>query len=356
MRDELQLFVNEQYSPEKTALLKNIFSIFDDFQLSDYDEPFMDLISQFDSSDTTTIVLDFELLARNSLVVILREHGIVVNVDILTETLIEICTGIHEIQYYEDKDSIIRILETEYSDEERIGELLKLVTTLSVDQVLNNIESLDNNIFRLIEQTCANIGSSETDTVEQTKTDKDIVANVKLFKSFVGDKDLIGFKIISKGFRVNMSFDFYFRYLKYMIATINDSESIAMEYLIVLLMAKESHSNPINYFRKISDRMSDDLTFVTKVDISLNKLLSDFEKYKLKVNFQPELGKEDKFISIDVPSDLPTGNYKGIFSGYVAKFNFKDKEYSVKSIKDGIKGTVACVVTKNSNGTFEVKY
>lgn len=357
MRDELQLFVNENFSLEKQFLIKKAFSIFEDYELGDYDTPFMELLSEFDSKDYFETLLEFENLIRNTLLTVLKEHAIILNEECDLETIIEISSGIHEIQYYEDKETILRIIETDYSDEEKLATLLNLVTLLSVDKILINIEQLDNNIFNLIVETCAYSDSVVVDPVEISKAEKAIIKNIKMFRDFTSKSELIGFKIIEKGFTVNLSFDFYYRYLKHMLKDVVDSKAIALEYFLILMMSKESHLNPINYFRKISTNITEDIGLITKIDIELNKLYNDFDKYKLKFIFIDKniIAIDSEYEIVNVPSDLPIGEYKGKISGYNITFNFNNVEYSLRNRIVDTKDPIDCTVIKHSNGLLTVE-
>lgn len=279
MRPDLAIFVNENYSLEKQGLFNKAFSVFEDYSIEDFDTPFIDLISEFDSRDYLDIIDNFESLIRNLLINTIKEQGVTVVEECSLETLTEIAGGLFDIQYYDNKEDILRCIEVESDSEEKLANILTMVTLISVDSLLMNLESVDDNIFNLIVQTCSYSDSDENQAEELTKSDKDIVLKLKQYQAFTNDPDLIAFKIIRKGFRVKLGYDFYNRYLKSMVTDFSDLEKVAKEYFGVLLMAKESYLNPINHFRKISQSINDDITMITKLDIQISKVFNDFDKF-----------------------------------------------------------------------------
>lgn len=279
MRQELSIFINENYSLEKQGLFNKAFSVFEDYSIEDHDVSFLELISEFDSRDYLDIIDNFESLIRNLLIDTCKQQGVILVEDCSLEILLEITAGLFDIQYYENKEDIIKCIEVDSESEEKLSNILNMVTLLSVDNLLLNIESVDSNIFNLILETCSYSDSNETESEELTKSDKDIVFKLKEFREFCKDPELIAFKIIRKGFRVKLSFDFYNRYLKNMVTDFSNLEQVAKEYFAVLIMAKESYLNPINHFRKISSTINEDITLITKLDIQISKIYNDFDKF-----------------------------------------------------------------------------
>lgn len=359
MRPELTIFITENYSLEKQGLFNRAFSVFEDYSLDDYDVPFIELITQFDSRDYLETIDSFESLIKNTLLSVISEQGVELNEDVTLEIIVEVAAGLFDIQYYEDKESIIRTIEVDFDSEEKLANLLVLVTNINLQQLIGSFESVNENIFNLILTTCDSSDSQEADPVENTKSDQEVVSKLRMFREYTKLNDLIAFRILEKGFRIKLSYDFYNRYLKSMITDFKDLDRVAKEYLAVLFMAKESYLNPINHFRKISSSISDDITLITKLDVQITKVFNDFDKYKINyLNIQSNIGIENSgpiFTLKDSIDDIPVGVYSGLATGYEAEFKYNNKKYTVINTKIGVKGRdIPCLVTKVKDGYFTV--
>lgn len=350
MREELSIFVNENYPPAKQELFYKAFEVFDDYDLDQYDLGFIDIISVYDNSDPIEIQLKLESHLMELLKSILIEQSIILNEDVDLNQIIEITAALKLIEDYEDKDSIIRYLESDYTDEEKLCNILSLVSNLTLDDYLLMIDSFDTNILNLIELTAIGYDSSSTEPQEQTDESNLILNNVKLFKNFTNDNELIGFKILRKGFKVGIEFQWYGRYLKKYLLDYTNIEKAALEFFLLLLMGKESYNNPINYFRKISLDYIDSLNEITKLDLALTNVFNNFEKYKSKT-----ITDNKRYYSSINSHEIPVGKYKGIVSGYSGIFEYNNKKYEVTNRDMGIRGTVPAIIEKLSNGLFLVE-
>jgi hypothetical protein len=282
MREELAIFVRENYSPEKQELLKEGFSVFEDLQLQEYDTPFMELITEFNSRDYLDIVADFELLVQNSLVSLIKEHGIELSTEADLTSIVKIIKSIIDIQFYDDKETILRFLETDYDSVEKLSNILSLTNDYTVENYCLAIEEVNDNIFNLLQQLCITGDSDISEPIVADERSKAVIKTLKKLRDFYDSNDFIAFKIIEKGFGVLLSFDIYKNYLKRALLENTNELLIAKEIYAVLVISEESHISPLNYFRKISYELLDDVTLVTKVDTQITKLINDFEIYKGK--------------------------------------------------------------------------
>lgn len=358
MREELAMFVNENYPPVKISLFNRAFEIFDDYEIDDYDTPFMDMLGVFDNSDYCTFISEFESKISNTLLSIIKEHGINLVDDANIDTVVDIAQGILDIQYYEDKDSIARILETDYDDShEKLAELLNLVVPLEIQSTAILIDEMNDSLFNKLEVYISDSTEESSQALGPSDTDKLIIANLKNYRSFINsDEKLIVFRVIEMGFTVGLSFDVYGRYLKRFVQDYSNIRQVAVEYFAALIAAKESHNSPLNYYRKISSEYIDDLELISKIDVELTKVYNEFDKFKTKM-VELSANVKEYYYYGPAATGVPAGKYEGKASGNDVDFRYNGQDYTISSNERGVKGkNIACTVIKHPSGYFTVEF
>ena len=351
MRSEIELFINLGYSQEKIELFKKCFSVFEEFHLEDYDLSMMELISMFDSMDSTQVFLEFEVIVKNTLVSVIAEHGITINTEASLEMVCEIARCLNAIQSYDDKDSIIRTMESDYDNEEKLCQLFRFVSEETVDNFMLSIDVIDQNIFSKLYELYANIENVDY-SEEDSNTVNKIIKQLKQFKTFLNYDEAIGFKLLSKGFFVYGDFNLYLKYCVQKFETMQ-VDYIAKELIVLLFMSKQSYASPLMYFRSISSSIFDDFNKITKVDVELNSIINKFELYKAQQTPTTPVALEN-LTSNTLHEEVPAGDYLGFISGYVVEFIYNDVSYEVKT-EHGVRGkNIPCKVTKTVDGLFKV--
>lgn len=357
MREELAMFVNDNYPPIKQELFNRAFEIFDDYEIEDYDTPFMDMMHVFDNSDYATFISEFESKISNTLLTIIEEHGLRLVDDVSIGDVVEIAKALLDIQSYEDKESIIRTLETEYEDDvEKLAELFSLVSSFDVQRLSTIVDDFNNGIFSTLEKYVNTEDTDVSEAVVVTDIDKAIVSNLRNYRTFVEDDQLIIFKVIEMGFSVGLEFSLYGRYLKRFIQEFDDIEKMAKEYFGVLIASKESHNNPLGYYRRVSSEYIDDLNIISKVDNALAKIYNDFDKFKTQL-VESQTNKKEYYYQGLNSSSVPAGKYPGKATGYTAEFEYDGRVYEIQNKGIGVKGTnIPVTVIKYPSGYYTVDF
>ena len=277
--NEIDIFIRDNYSPEKQHVLLNSFLVIEKYAIEDYSNSFIDILSAFNDNNYEETILNFELLIKNILVDILKEHGFVLSDEASLEEVSIIAEAIIDIQNYDDKESINRFLETDLDDIEKISEILALVSHVSATNIAISINDINPSIFELLKQITTEEAIQDQTDPELTKN---VISEIKQFKNFVSSDELIGFKLLKNDFKVLSNFDFYNRYLKNYVTDFTNIETVSREFYLVFLMSRESYNNPLNFYRKISDSLNLDIQVITRLNIALNNLHNEFQIYKNK--------------------------------------------------------------------------
>lgn len=272
MQQEIEVYIKSTYGPEKVDLLIACFQVLEDYNLEDYEIGFMDLLMEADNKDPYQAQLEFELLVKNNLLNLLYIQGVHLNDEVDLITLKEISASLLLIQNIEDKQSALDIVEADFPTEEKLCELFQLVSIFSVDRFIVAIDSVDEGVFmKLREIFTEEIKESIVDEEQQ-----DIINRLKLLKSYLNMDDAVAFKLIRKSVSVGMKFDFYFNYLKNKLDDM-ETDRAAAELVAMFTMSRDTYKDIIVQFSKRSNLMFLDLDRLSRVNVKLVKICSDFE-------------------------------------------------------------------------------
>jgi hypothetical protein len=283
MRDELQFFVRDNYSTDKQELLESCFETIDLYDLEEYDTPFINLLMEGDQHDRTELISQFEALVRNTLLYLISIQHVTLNADIDLNSLNEITRALFEIQSYEDKTTVIDLINGLFNNEEKLAELLALVSILTVDDLLVQIGYVDDELFN-----CLLDIYEENDLQSNIEENKELLDKLKSFKQFIKYDIAIGFRLIEQGSSYKLPFSFYIDKCKKQLDTMS-VEDAAKEISVLLLITEETFRSPIVEYSVRSHDIFSDIDKITKINVQLVRIFSEYEKYmsNLKLEENP---------------------------------------------------------------------
>jgi len=212
-------YMKVTFSPEMAESFEKSFELFNRFNLEDYILPFDSIYMEVDNFDTTYIQQRFIETMENTIRDLLNNHGIFVSDDATHDTLNAILEAILDIEYYEDIDMVLSIMDSEVSDEEKFSEVLALLSTVEQEEYMNAIERVNPGLIRTI--TTLFNGRKQAAEILQTPESVTIKAKAEWVKrlfsltstEFRDCKLSILFPKLEEGLRFNMEFDFYYNLL-----------------------------------------------------------------------------------------------------------------------------------------------
>lgn len=273
MRSEIEIYVTDNYSLEKCDLLKECFTVFETYDLEDYENSFIDLLMEVGNKDVYQGVLEFELLVKNTLLNLLHVQGIQILDDADLSTIKEIARCILEVQHYEDKESILNTLDADFFGEEKLCELFRFVSDFSVDRFIVAIDSVDEGIFIKLREIYTEEIVEDSDESAETNL---IRQKLRILKQFLNYDEAVGFKLIRKSASIGLSFNNYFFYIKKTIDELS-GEIAAKELMVLLVMSGDTHTAPLVEYSVRSSNIFIDIDKISKVNVILVKLFSEYE-------------------------------------------------------------------------------
>lgn len=283
MQEELRIYLLDNSSPEVYDLMTNAMAILDDLYPVDIHNKYLELIMIQDTNGNELIgdidVLEsILLLTKHYLNKILNEHGIIVNEDIPISKLIILVEAMIDIQDYEDTDTILNIINLEIAQEEKIAEILSLITPIDQSEILLELESVDTTLIdRLKEFICRDIVVAEQEV--DISDDSKYLNEIKSFSSFTQGRDLIAMKLIESGVKPGYLFNVYLNMVSDDIQQL-DPTIIATELLAFCFISLDGFSNPKATVAKHLESIVSDMRLITRIDIKLNEILSKYLIYK----------------------------------------------------------------------------
>ena len=187
-------------------------------------------------------------------------------------TIAEIAKSILYIQHYEDKESILNTLDADFHGEERLCELFRFVSDFSVDRFIVAIDSVNEGIFIKLREIY-------TEEINDQAEDEEIGlirSKLKILKTYLNYDDAVGFKLIRKSASIGLSFNHYLFYIKKKIEEL-DIETAAKELMVLLVMSKDTHVSPLEQYSIRSADIFLDIDKISKVNIVLVKLFSEYQ-------------------------------------------------------------------------------
>lgn len=204
---------------------------------------------------------------------ILGLYTVQLNDSVLFSDKIEICNGLFDLSFYEDKDSVRKICESELTDEEKIAESLALVTSLNVEKILSFISEVDEGLISGIYKNIPEQNDENNFSFGHIKNNIDLFSKYKLI---LGNKEIYADRYFNNPNTIGMPFDIYLSAFisDSEIDNSDDTEAIAQE-LVGLCILSENSSLIIDTIRKSISRITQDLNKTTKIDLAVNKILVD---------------------------------------------------------------------------------
>jgi hypothetical protein len=150
MRAEIALFLSETASIEMQALLQSAFPIFEVAQAADPEERMLELLmadGDVAKGDTLSGIIG---IVSDVMTYFLSEHQIVMDNEAPLEVLIKVADSIMGIQDYADASTIIRICESQSSNEDKFSEMVELVSNVHHTVILQYLDSVSTDLIKAV--------------------------------------------------------------------------------------------------------------------------------------------------------------------------------------------------------------
>ncbi len=241
---EIIEYMKSSFSVEMANTYQKAFGLFSDINLEDFIIPYDEIYATVDDFDSTFIQQQFETRLNADLNKVLNVHGIFIADGATNDFMTELLESITQVEGYMDYNHVLDILNSEITDEEKVANVLDLVSELESEDFMNGIECVNPGIVRKL-----------FDVFGKLKNDHDSVSNnqaviikgkaewVKRLYSattveFKNCKKSILYPQLEEGLKFNLEFGFYFNLLWSAISELSNDD-IAREFVGMCIISSD---------------------------------------------------------------------------------------------------------------------
>ena len=232
-----------------------------------------------DDFDLTYIQQQFHDQLDGMLHSVLNQHGVFIQDNTSFEMMNVILEGISSVESYIDREAILTIISTENTDEEKLADILDLVTIIDSDSILLTLERVNPSIIRRIKEL-----------VEEHKAIADVISNteitqikakaawVKRLYELSGPEvkdcsNSVLYPKLTEGLRLNLSFQFYYDMLWDEISQ-STNAGIARELVGMAIISNDQSERVLEVIREYVGKNFYDLDQIGRInDIAMRQFL-----------------------------------------------------------------------------------
>ena len=284
MQNNFVDFIETNYQEILGNCLKDALVIFDSYNVNDHEFPLQNLMyGSVDNLDPSETLDRFVNTIKNFLFVLGENFGLSFYEEIDIYDLVTVFQTLLEVEYYLDHDQILRAIESDDEPMETLANIFEIVSNLSSSWTFSKILSIEPALLTKIRDThyTKSVAMEEVET-GQTKDEKiqlNQINNLKLYREFTNNDQLVCFKLIRRGHNLNTDFKTNVQYIRNHLEYAEPANLVA-EIVGILYFSADTTTDPIMGFKTHSDYLFDDLKRITQVDSEVSQLVSKFLNYK----------------------------------------------------------------------------
>lgn len=284
--DELRNLVALARADNTVDIFDEAISLFETMGQDNYMKIFEATVSSSPGLTDEQVVLelldDLHLIVNN----IFTVQGISLIDEIVLSDKIKIAKAILSIFDYSDRVAIARILETDLNPEEKIAELISLVSDIPTEEAFTFITDVNPGVIARLSEV---IKDNESETIEIDEDFKKVIQTYILFKQkILNDSHILTDKYLVEGGTIGLPYSVYLEdLLKHKafsdlliemddITKANDNsktDEIAKHLLGIAILSIDSNGN---YAKVIKDNLSSitsNVAHTTKIESSISEQL-----------------------------------------------------------------------------------
>ena len=279
LMDVVHGYIAQTFSEELQVEIQNSFALFDAFEHRQAYVYLPDIVLDIDADNTDLTQLKFLSAIHEQLDVIFKAHQIDLSEDVELSAKNQILSVLFRLQQLEDVVPVLRILESSFSDEEKIAKIVEAYSELDEASVLIAIESIHPST---LEQLQFFLYAQEEKEEKEPEIDpgvlNEIQSNLKDFFAICG-QDNLAFEFIQSGMTVGRPIKLYYPYVKEYLIAEEDVQS-AKNLLSLFLMAQDTYQDPLQIYRTYSESLVLDTEQRMRIETQMGALLNELHHYQ----------------------------------------------------------------------------
>lgn len=207
--------------------------------------------------------------------------GVRLNDNVLLSTKLAIVDGLIEIEAFEDKELLVRILESDYNSSELFSEILENFTPCNSDELLSYVSDISvtftEALRKLIKEDVPIMDASNLLTLHKTKLN-----NYKKYLEVTSIYNVNRFsdEYYNNILTVGLPFEVYLSVYEHSDLTFNSNEQTAIDILGMSILSKDSETEPyMSIIRKNLNKVSSNANDTSNLDTIINKLITEMNNH-----------------------------------------------------------------------------
>lgn len=276
MDDVIALFVETYYNEEQATDINKALDLFDYFEYNQAFPGLMDIVLEHSSTSNENLVDSFTAAINERLNYLLEQHTVKLTDEATIDQKNQILNALGHMQKLQDYSGVIGVLESLEDDTEKLVSILSDHVLMDESELMTLIVGFSEDLLTKLKEYIYAI--EEATPSEDEPVRLDILSNLRLFNEFTEGKTLAA-SAIDAGSRVSERFMTYFTFFKDDMVSPNN-DATAANILSVLFMSIDGYNSPLLVYRKYSLNILNDLTRVSKVEVSLLNLIAKYSEFK----------------------------------------------------------------------------
>lgn len=227
-------------------------------------------ISDSEDLDNSEIVANIALALRESMDDFLLDHRIRLNDEARLSMVAKVCRAVLELPFWEEVESVVDICMQDSPPEDKLADLVKLVSGGETQTIAYYIENADETFFeRLIK-----IVNKEVVDLDETELETEQVTQLKLFKQLFGKT--FALQMVELGWRIGSPVGSYFSRAQTRLVQLNNQD-MAKEIVAFLLMGSDTWFDPLSGWSNQSASLQLELNTHAVVTVEIRKILQQIK-------------------------------------------------------------------------------
>jgi len=278
--EQIDEYIETHLSPELSDEINASFILFDAFEYQNPYVKMLDVLNDLSNEDSEITQREFLEVFSTGLDELLQAHQVVVFPETDLSTKNQILAVLYRLQKLEDPIPVLKILESDKSDEEKLAAIIDQYSLLSEGEVLSAVESIQPSSLQVLQTYLYGQEKSE----EEPKTNEEIQKSDLLIKNLrdyihIAGEGSLAEEMMVNGINPGKNFDLYYPFIASLIENPDDGV-IAKNILSAFFMSSNTFSEPLKAYRAFSEKLVHDSARIPKIEIKISGLLEDLRNYQ----------------------------------------------------------------------------
>lgn len=285
MNISIKDYFEKNYTEEMQEILFKIISLLQRLNINTYEAFILNKLAESENSDSNFLSLDITNYFEGFLINLSREFGFKLSDATTLDQRVTFIRAYVDLEDYIDNEAVIRLMETDISDSEKLAEAVSLTSDLSIDTAISFIESVDeSSLFTLLRIHLLETDKEDTDNeIDKPPAGEAHLNQLKAYSLFLKEQglNLECLELVRSGYQVGLPFKVYWGVLKDKIFE-HDRSTMVKELLGIFFLSNEHWSNPLIAFNNINEELFDSVIVIGEVNTIIRELMSKFIDFKLR--------------------------------------------------------------------------